>query len=441
MSRRSALSALGASNGAFESVARMVARPAAMRRPFSTTQPRASITHFTPTSSAELDEVLNTIRYKIILPAYLPEDQRRRIYLARYQKQLQADPVVIEIDGEVIKFHFTDPLTQIPNTRRSVLQALQLCREPADFVNLRPLFEGLTYANRTFPPDFYCKVIRSVGRKGRIYDIIECARGAARTGFRLDSSEKVNEVLHFVQMRAADAAWDPRVLRQCLRWAEIVLDLTQHANHRRAEPLLPGELPLHQDPMVLLAPLHLAASLVEQYDIDAARAAAPDDSEAVTEAAPAPAPAEAEAEADGQAPGSNDAEETASRAANRAQAAAKAARYALYVARLWPEGRRLREVQPAAAYEDSTRLGYLRPGSKFVALATPLLHGLDVALRVLEPALADPLRPRRDLLAAEIDEARAALNLRASAVWEQFFGDGMLSSERDRLPDVAEASA
>ncbi|XXH04642.1 hypothetical protein Hte_011060 [Hypoxylon texense] len=370
MSRKSALGALYASNGAFESATRRIAR--STQRTFSSSAQRnAGIAHFTPTSSPELDELLNTIRHKIILPSYLPTEQRKRIYSPRHKKKLQSDPVTIEIDGEVLKFRHQNLFTDVPSARRTVVAAVEKFATPADFANLRPLLEGVAGAGRKFPDGLYAKIARVAGSRGHVYEVIECARGVARTGYRLDTSEKAGELLHYVQMKAADHEWDEAHTAQALRWAEMVLDLLQEEAHRphrsKDDPPLAGELPLHRDPIALLAPLHLAAALVAKHH---------------------GAGAEAETETD---------------------VAEKLAKYARDVVRLWPDGKKLTEVQPAALYEDRDRLRYLRDPSKFVALAAPLLRGLDTAVDVVaDPEVAAQLRSRRDVLAAEVREARAA---------------------------------
>ncbi|KAI1396103.1 hypothetical protein F4819DRAFT_476336 [Hypoxylon fuscum] len=386
MSRKSTLGALCATNGVLETATRRIAGSTQRQRTFTSSARRdAGIAHFTPTSSPQLDELLSTIRHKIILPSYLPTEQRKKIFSAKYEKKLQSDPIIIEIDGEVLKFRYQNVFTDIPQTRRSVVQAISQFESPDDFANLRPLLEGIAYANRKFGPDFYAKILRTVGAKGRIYDVIDCARSVARTGYKLDSSEKANEVLHFVQMKAVETKWDEAQTAKALRWAEMVLDLLQEEVHqpkrRKDEPMLEGELPLYRDPMVLLAPLHLTAALVAKQG----------------------------AEAEG-------AEEVKD----------KLTKYARHVVRLWPEGKKLTEVQPAALYEDYDKMGYLREPNKFVALAAPLLKGLDTAISVLsEPELARQLQARRDVLAAEVREARTAVkdDGRGQEMWRKLYED------------------
>lgn len=399
MSRKLALSAFCAGNGALECATRIAMFS---QRPFSSSARRnTSMAHFTPTSSPELDELLSTIRHKIILPAYLPTEQRKKIFSPKYEKKLQSDPIIIEIDGEVIKFRHLNPFRDMPQTRRSVVSAISQFSTPADFANLRPLLEGIAYARRKFDHSFYCKVLRIVGEKGHIYDIIECARGVARTGFKLDTSEKVNEILNFVQMKAVESGWDEAATAKALRWAEMVLELIQKEEHqprrRKDEHMLEGELPLHRDPMVLLAPLHLTAALVAKKG--------------------------PEAEGD---------------------LVDKLNKYAKDIVRLWPEGKKLVEVQPSELYEDRDRMGYLRGANKFVTIATPLLYGLETAIKVVSPELSTQLQSRRDILANEVQEARVVAGQnpekRGEVVWRKVYDNEAWREEQEALDNEQEGS-
>ncbi|KAI8952879.1 hypothetical protein F4801DRAFT_191235 [Xylaria longipes] len=363
MSRKSVLGAVCAANGAFEATARRIAGQ--QHRSFTSTPQRsADITQFTPTSSPALDSLLNDIRTKIILPYYLPMSQRKKIYSPKWEKKLQADPIIIEIDGEVLKFRYQNILTDIPSARKSLVDAVRQFETPADFANLKPLLEGIAHTGRKLKPSVYAHVARIVGEKGHVYDIIDCARSTRRTGYKFDTSEKVNEVLHCLQMKARDADWDEAQTRQALRWAEMVVEMLHEEAHQprrpKNKPLLPGELPLNRDPMVLAAPLHLAAVLAAQHEAG----------EEVLD---------------------------------------KVHKLARDIVALWPEGKKLKEVQPAELYADSDKMGYLTRPNKFIVFATPLLHGLDTAIKVVEPELAGQLRTRRDTLAIEIQVARKTL--------------------------------
>ncbi|KAI1082277.1 hypothetical protein F5B20DRAFT_532824 [Whalleya microplaca] len=377
MSRRSVLGALCAGNGALVEMA--TTRIAGQRRTFtSTVQRNARISHFTPTSSPELDELLSTIRHKIILPAYLPYIQRKRIYSPKWEKKLQSDPIIIEIDGEILKFRHEDRFS-LPPTQQSALSAIRQFETPADFANLRPLLEGLAYAGRKLRFKFWTSMIRRVGEKGRISLIIDCAVAVERTNLRLDSSEKVNEVMHWLQMAAIDSEWDETKTRKALRRAELVLDLLQEEGHQpkrpKGEPPIKGEFPLYRDPMVLLAPLHLAAGLVSRYEVD----------ENVVD---------------------------------------RMNQYARDVVMLWPEGKKLTELYPEESFEDEANRNYLIQPNIFIAFVTPLIAGLETTIKEVKPELASQLQSRLDALKLELQQAQAANDRigRGSQVYEKIYG-------------------
>jgi hypothetical protein len=287
----------------------------------------------------------------------------------------------MEIDGEVLKFRHLNPVGgDVPSAWKSAMAAIQKFETDADFANLQPLLEGIQNTKHGLTKAFYAKAIRVVGTKGRVYELVECARGARRTGFKLDSSEKVNEVLHFVQLKAADAGWAKGQTEQALRWAEVVIDLLEDEAHQpKRWAVAEGDLPLNRDPQVLMAPLHLAAALVVKCKSG---------DEAAVE---------------------------------------KTNKYARDVVRLWPEGKGLKELHPEKFYRDVATMGYFHDPNKFVALAAPLLHGLELAAQAVSvPELSSQLLSRFETLSAEIEAARqlaASVEKahRGEAVYKKFF--------------------
>ncbi|ORY69553.1 uncharacterized protein BCR38DRAFT_333436 [Pseudomassariella vexata] len=378
MSRKSVLGAFCAHNGALEAASRSIAR-AGQQRTFSSTPQRKAkhVPIFTKTSSPELDDLLGSIRNKIILPSFLPQEQRKKLFRQRYEKKLESDPIIIEVDGEIFKFRHMDPQKgNMPNTRKSVIQAIQAFSKDEDFANLVPLLEGIYHAKRKLPEDFYAKIARELGKKGRVYDVIECARMIKRTGYKLDTSEKVNTVLADVQMKAIDAGWSKGQTEQSLRWTEMVLDIIEEEEH---QPRVKADLPLNRDPQVLLAPLHLATVLVAKHEADE-------------------------------------------------QMVAKMNKYAREVVRLWPEGTKLRELHVAESYVEGGPMHYLMEPNKFVSLAAPLLFGLEMAVDTVKDAqLADELRSKCAVLGGEIQTARQENKAvrpeggRAEGVWAKLY--------------------
>ncbi|KAH8653458.1 hypothetical protein BX600DRAFT_79587 [Xylariales sp. PMI_506] len=383
MSRRTIFSA---GSGALEAAARRIplAGSQQAQRSFSATAQRnAHIVQFTPSSSPQLDTLLSEIRNKIILPSFLTLAQRKKLFSPRYEKELQLDPIVIEIDGEVLKFRHLNPFNgDIPSTRKSVLGALKQFSTDADFANLRPLLEGINNTNRKLDVRFLATVVRLLGEKGRVHDIIENARRAEHTGLRLNSSEAVNELLYYVQLKAIESNWSKSTTQQALRWADLVVEMLDDPLHE-TKNRVPGQILLSRDPQVLMAQLHLASALVVKCNVQ--------DNEALL---------------------------------------ATIHEHAKAIVQLWPVGKGLRELHPAAAYADFENMGYLLAGGKFLNMTAPLLHGLQLASQAVKDAsLAQELQARRDILAAEIQAIRKEVAdgkfkaQKGEAMYEKLFGN------------------
>ncbi|KAG4218250.1 hypothetical protein PC116_g33270, partial [Phytophthora cactorum] len=105
----------------------------------------------------------------------------------------------------------------------------------------------------------------------------------------------------------------------------------------------------------------------------------------------------------------------------------KLVKYARDVVRLWPQGKKLSEVQTADMYEEYDKMGYLQEPNKYVVITAPLLRGLEIAIEALEtrnPDLAAQLRSRRDILSAEVKEALGkARGNRGKAVYEKLYNN------------------
>ncbi|CAK7228099.1 hypothetical protein SBRCBS47491_006789 [Sporothrix bragantina] len=353
----------------------------------------------------ELDEVLDKIRSKIILLSYLNKQQRDDLLDESKAHLFKTDPITLDLDGEVVRFHHINMFRDIPNARAATREAVGRMTTPADFENLPRLLEGLHRANRHLRPADYARIARRAGERNCIYAVIECARQAQRTGFRLDNSETVAEILTHVQMKAVDSAWSEAQTRQALLWAELVVDLLQEPGHGRrpqtfqastfyanvegstaavaATPAPPQlTIPLSRDPQVLAARLHLAAVVADKF-----------------------------------APGGADTD-------------GKVSRYATELVQLWPAGGKgLRALHPPTTYSDRRgEMHYLSENNKFLGVASPLLHGLDTAIRVLggsqgdSAALAGELQSRRDALAVEVNAALAeAPDRRGAAIYKKLF--------------------
>ncbi|KAL1857391.1 hypothetical protein VTK73DRAFT_8098 [Phialemonium thermophilum] len=399
MSGRFSGAAFGARGSIWSAVCRTSARPGG--RCFSTSSSRQAthVVSFTETSSPQLDDVLAEIRTKIILPSYIRIEQRKKLYDARYKKKLEVDPVTMELDGQILKFYYTDPVREMPNTRELLLRAVNQMKTPQDWENLPRLLEGVCgQAGRKLEYYDYPRLIRKAALHGCLRTIFVCIRQVKRTHFRLGSSETVNELLSWVQKQAIDSGRERAATEEALAWTErIILSLEDEAHHpvrkRGDEGKDPKSYPLCRDPQILAARLHMASAL-----------------------ALLPPPA------------SDGAEDGESAATQRRQEDDEARRrkvtkYTREIVALWPEGKGLMELHTPEAYQTRGELRYLLDSNEFLWYAAPVLKGLETAAQVVEPALAEELQKRIAPLREEIDAALADENRVKGRRGEQMYND------------------
>lgn len=321
---------------------------------------------FSKTSSPELDTHLHEILTKIILPTRLNPPTQRRLYDPKFKDTLKMNPVVIEVEGFEYKFQHMDRFDpSVPRTSHVVSSVVPLMRTPADFANLPTLLSGLRRARGPLGHRNKCRVVREAGKAGQIYSVVECASQAARTGFYLREAETVATLLYWIGRRPLDDAAsggadaEEAASRRSLAWAEKVLDLLEDPKHLE-EMAKQRRPPLHEDPLVLALVLHSAAARAVRH-------------------------------ADGQDPDG------------------KVARYARRVARRWPAGKGLREMYRAEDYAAPRLRQFIADGrSAYLSVAATALRGLELAARVVEPELAEELRPTAEALREEIRGVVAA---------------------------------
>jgi hypothetical protein len=332
---------------------------------------------FSDASSQELDNVLSEILHKIILPARLPPPQQKRVYQKSAKDSLKRDPVIIEVEGYEHRFEHIDKLGgDVPNSSKILFQALRLMETKADWDNLTRLLSGMNKAGRRWNSADHSKMIRLAGSKGQIYSIIEAARQVRRTNFKVDTPEQLSELLHWVQMKAVDSNWDADATAKALRWSEMVLEILQDSKHKSTP--VTGQAPLHRDPQVLGAILHLAAARAVKHQ-------------------------------------------------EGKDVGGKVTEYAKAVVAQWPADKGLKSLYPEELNSDKKNGTWylLQSRTQYLATAGPILSGLKLAMQVVEPSLAAQLKPIAATLEAEANGIVAQKDVRAArgeATWEKLFG-------------------
>ncbi|KAK9436054.1 hypothetical protein VB005_10859 [Metarhizium brunneum] len=201
------------------------------RRQFSSTAPNAVRAIFSETDNTELNNILNSIQEKIILPAHLPEKQRKIVFDPKKRSHLEQNPIIIEVDGLEHKFSSIDRFKGIENSKKALSKALDNMHSAEDWANLATLLAGYKKAGIKLKANHWGKIVRVAGTKGHIFAVIECAKQSDKTGFVFRTPEMVVRVLAFVNDKITESAWDASETKQALKWAEAVLDLLQRPEH------------------------------------------------------------------------------------------------------------------------------------------------------------------------------------------------------------------
>ncbi|TLS23390.1 uncharacterized protein PpBr36_06058 [Pyricularia pennisetigena] len=343
------------------------------QRCFSQTPSRqATVIRFSKTRKPELNQLLTIMRDKILLPYYIPADQRKLLVRTSNKEKLAKNPIVLEVDGEIYKFGYRNPAVDNPSPRDTIMKAIKLMDTDSDFNNLNLLLEGLHSVAKVKwqKPWDMTRIVRRAGYHGQILKILEAARRVEATGVKLDDAEVVSEVMYWIQERAYGLRpqaehWSQKGTAQALKWADMVVDMLHLPEHKPAVTPQgqPRGLAFMYDPKVRGAQLHLAAALAskhpqpEQPDVDAAQR------KRVTELAKG-------------------------------------------LTHSWPAGKGLREIHPPKIGKKGY-LYFMTNDAGFLRVAAPILHGLELAIEIVEPELAEQLQSRRDALAAEVDEVIA----------------------------------
>lgn len=292
------------------------------------------------------------MRQKIILPSFLPTEQRIKLYNPQWEQRLKADPITIEIDGEILKFYYQNLLNGMPKTTPLLKEIMINFKTAEDYANLQPLLEGLHQAGRRIKPAQQAQITRLACGSGHYQTLLECARAVKRTGLKLEEHEAVLNLLTTIQVKAVDAGWAPGATKQALRHAEMVLEMLESEDHaprkRKVGDEYHDSVRLHTTPVVILAPLHLAAAL-------------------------------------------GDVEKTTKLGSD--------------LLHVWPEGKKLTEVQIEML--DKGDEIFNSPSHRLFYL-TPLAYGLERAVTVVEDAaLREQLQSRAVSLRAEVDDLMA----------------------------------
>ncbi|TFB05686.1 hypothetical protein CCMA1212_002009 [Trichoderma ghanense] len=216
---------------AARSVGRLSGRSSLAQRQFSTSPVHGVSAVFTETDNTEMNKILASIQETIILPAYLPEKQRKLVFNPKMKTYLEQNPIIIEVEGLEHKFSSIDRFRDIDNSKAVLSKALASMRTRDDWANLGTLLAGYKKAGIRLKANHWGKIVRMAGQSGNVLAVIECAKQAEKTGLVLTNPETVVRVLSYVNDKITNSHWDEAETKQAQKWAEQVLDLLQRKEH------------------------------------------------------------------------------------------------------------------------------------------------------------------------------------------------------------------
>jgi hypothetical protein len=298
----------------------------------------------------------------------------------------------MEIDGEKLRFYFTDKVRAVPSTKMSLYQVIDLMKTPDDWAILPRLLEGLcVQAGRKMRYEQYGKMIRRASMAGCIHTILTCAREVKRTNFKLDSHEIANDVMINVQVEAILSDWDAAETAKALQRTERVLDMLEEKDHQPTQKkgqTAKRTYPLYKDPLILGARLHMAAAMAVKHN--------------------------GGVDSDG-----------------------NVAKYAREIVALWPEGRGVLDLYGEEDFRADQSLRHLRHDTQVVFTVAPVLHGFRLAAQVVDAELAQQLESRAATLEKELSAALARRPVREGGRMQKVY----LKLYPDQNPPVAEETA
>lgn len=218
--------------------------------------PPAAIPKFKPTSSPELDSLLDTIRSKLFVPSYLNKQQLRLVQSTKSKAQLENDPVYATFGEEEIRLTHLDITKDVPN-KRIFFEFLDMAKEAKDWANLPALLEGWHHARPNKLSKQLSETVKRANDAGMMPLIIQCLWRVEKNGFTLSEPNLRYTLLNTIRWNAKNSDWDKIVVERSLKQVETVIELMEKPEHCGSRTVSNSDP--RAEPMVIGLPLELAA--------------------------------------------------------------------------------------------------------------------------------------------------------------------------------------
>lgn len=129
-------------------------------------------------------------------------------------------------------FHLRPMDPQSRPTKQEAIDTIALMKTPSDWQNLVPFMFGLNMSHRFIKPDRWEWVIRHANNQADALGVIvECAKQAEITGFRLNNAAVVQRLFFELHRKAQRGGFQEPALGKALRLANQILTLMEAPEH------------------------------------------------------------------------------------------------------------------------------------------------------------------------------------------------------------------
>lgn len=189
----------------------------------------AAIPKFMPTSSPELDTLLESIRFKVFLPSYLNKSQSKLVRSTKARTQLESDPVFATFGEEEIRLTHLDITKDMPR-KTVLLQFKDMANGSKDWANLPALLEGWHHARPNTPTSTLTKVVTQASEAGQVSTIVQCLWQVEKNGLSLADPDLRFTVIQSIRGNAMRSGWG-KSTNKGFKQIQTVLELMEKPGH------------------------------------------------------------------------------------------------------------------------------------------------------------------------------------------------------------------
>ncbi|QDS69100.1 hypothetical protein FKW77_010209 [Venturia effusa] len=215
----------------------------------------AAIPTFTPTSSPELDALLDSIRAKVFVPSYLNKKQLQLVRSTKAKAQLENDPVYATFGDEEIRLTHLDVTKDQPRSK-VLFEFKDLAKESRDWANLPALLEGWHHARPNTSMDLLSRLVREASKAGQLQMIIQCLWQVEKNGLSLANDELRFDIIDSIRSHATKSGLGTPT-KSALRQIQTVLELMEKPEHCGSRTISDSDP--RAEPHVIGVALELAA--------------------------------------------------------------------------------------------------------------------------------------------------------------------------------------